>query len=230
MKAGRGARKWTLGTAAALFVVLLGVLVGFFRYYYPDLMLRDALNGDRITDVFYWAEHGGSARVRGDGGVTALHYAAAHAKVKLVRQLLEDGAEVDAITNSGETPLFWLSEGGIFQDGPERLATLHLLLDSGADAKVRDVGGKGALSGAASMGRFLIIQELLARGVDPNGGDADGWTALMHAAFSGYDPIVRVLIAHGADVSAQGRSGETALSLANRHPRVVATLRKAGAK
>ena len=65
---------------------------------------------------------------RDDNGQTPLHKACALAKFKTAKLLLRNGADVNAITNDGESPLTILSS-----HGKHDLGLLKLVLDLNAD-------------------------------------------------------------------------------------------------
>ncbi len=70
-------------------------------------------------------------------GFTPLHWAASEMQEHLVAYLLQEGAQVDAVDNSGETPLMVAARKGNAQ-------IARLLLDKGADPSIRNKGGKTA--------------------------------------------------------------------------------------
>ena len=72
---------------------------------------------------------------------TALHYATYHGRTDCVRELIARGADVNAATNFGETPLMRASING-------DVDTVRLLLAAGADKLRVDVFGRTALSEA----------------------------------------------------------------------------------
>ena len=128
-------------------------------------------------------------------GYTALHEAAACGQTALVDLLLAFGANVNARTSSGITPL--------------RLAVLYnhvgvvrRLLSHHADMR-------GELCRAAMREYREIVEWLLAHGVEVNAQEPSGRTALHWAALKGYGEMVQLLLQHGADGSIQDELGRT---------------------
>ena len=122
--------------------------------------------------------------------------------------LIGGGANVNARTKSGETPLnqaVWWSK--------HRLATA--LLDAGADVDAMNVNGRTPLHFAAHRGVDEATRVLLAAGatVDPpRRGNTP--SPLLTAVRSKEERIALLLIEHGADVGVGEDSGATLLALA----------------
>lgn len=187
-------------------------------------------------------------------GRTALHIASGKGYSTMARELIEAGANLNAMTKRGLTPLISAivnQQQDIFQ----------LLLEQGAEPQSDARSGPNALIYAAWMGTYEMVKALIDRGVDPNRQDAhgrtalylatgrkrtdviqlllrnganvdlqteSGETALMEAAKNGDSESVEILIDAGADLERTNEKGETALN-ATRHPDVVQTLVEAGA-
>ena len=158
----------------------------------------------------------------------------------IAQMLIDHGANVNAETALGTTPIGNAAESG-------NLQMVQLLLAKGArldlpihgilliKGKPQDAtNGYEALAGASSMGQHNpeIIKLLLAHGAKPNCQSLDDLTPLGRASESGDVEVVRLLLAAGADVNAYDPFGRTPLMRAqdNHHADVAAELRKAGAK
>ena len=72
---------------------------------------------------------------------TALHNAAAHGNEEIAAYLIAQGAEVNALDNEGETPLFLAAMHG-------QIELVRLLLANGADKEVQNNEGKRAVDQA----------------------------------------------------------------------------------
>jgi ankyrin repeat protein len=84
-------------------------------------------------------------------GWSALHYAASGPDVNIVRLLLDRGAEIDAGSPNGSTPLMLAA-----QYGPED--SVRLLLQRGADVKRRNQLDLGAVDFARKSGRESVVK------------------------------------------------------------------------
>jgi hypothetical protein len=147
-------------------------------------------------------------------------------KVVLVRALLDNGADVNAESEDGETPLLQATHWRYF-------ATTMVLLAHQADVNAADDKGTAALMNAAIWGRTEIAASLLDRGANPDAQDIYGDTALTLASFiEQQEGVVRALLAHHANVHLKNLKGQTALDIA-RHMKeagIIRMLREAGAR
>jgi ankyrin repeat protein len=129
---------------------------------------------------------------QGDG-TTALHWAAFHDDVEMVKALLAAGANPKAATREGAiTPLFMACTNG-------SAAVIEALLKAGADAGEKNANGTTALMTAASSGSVEALRVLLDRGADIQAKEsAHGQTALMFAAALDRTAAVKFLLSRGA--------------------------------
>jgi len=140
---------------------------------------------------------------------TALHIAVSQGNVDIARILIDQGADLEAVSElRGARALHLAANFGA-------VPMLALVLDSGADTESRDDDGRTPLFRAAAQGHTEAVRLLLDRGaeVDAREGTKDR-TPLMEAAFYGKFDVVRVLVTHGADINAADASGRTPLILA----------------
>ena len=130
---------------------------------------------------------------QGDGS-TALHWAAFHDDVDMVRLLVAAGANVKVATREGAiTPLFMACENG-------NAAIVSALLKAGADANAVNANGTTALMTAAASGSVDAVKVLVEAKADVNAKEsAHGQTAVMFAAALNRAEVVRYLLEHGAD-------------------------------
>jgi len=111
--------------------------------------------------------------------------------IAVVGALLAAGADVDARSNDGWTPLHLAAWNG-------RDSIVEMLLAADADVDARTNAGWTPLHGAAWKGRDSIVEMLLAADADVDARTNDGWTPLHLAAQHGRDSIVEILLAAGA--------------------------------
>ncbi|MGV8073259.1 MAG: ankyrin repeat domain-containing protein [Syntrophobacteraceae bacterium] len=137
-----------------------------------------------------------------------------------VASLLKKGANANARTSSGFTPLMQASQW-------DDLGPVKALLEYGADVNSTDFGkddfsqptpffynGGTALMIAASKGNINVTKELLKNNADPDIKDKYGKTAIVHAIVSFNDnrlKILETLLNHDADPNVSSDEGETAL-------------------
>ena len=151
--------------------------------------------------------------------------AAAARDAALVRALLDEEVDVDAVRADGATALLWAAHW----DDSE---TVELLLRAGADANAADDHGVTPLARACENASAAVVERLLDAGADPNAAQTNGLTPLMTAARTGSLEVVRSLLARGADVDAATvATNETALmwAVAESHLEVLGALVEHGA-
>jgi ankyrin repeat protein len=132
----------------------------------------------------------------GFGADARVAEAAMHEDAAAVRTLLRQKADVNAALPDGTTALHWSVQA-------DDLETVGLLIDAGANVKVKDRYGFTPLYFAAANGNAAVIRKLLDAGADPNAADAMGETALMTATRSGNVDSLKALLQHGATVNTQ---------------------------
>ncbi len=122
-----------------------------------------------------------------------------------VRQLLQNGFNVNVGQADGATALHWAA-----YHGDADLA--ELLLEAGADLTAANRNGSTPMWLAANQGDALMLETLLEGGADANEALPLGRKPLMLAARSGRIDAVRVLLDHGADPNAiETQRGTSAL-------------------
>ncbi len=142
-----------------------------------------------------------------------------------VRELLDDGVDVNAARSDGVTALLWSVH---WDDAP----MVDLLLGAGANVNVAEDHGVTPLARAAENASARMVERLLTAGADPNRAQTSGLTPLMIAARTGSVDAVKSLLAHAADANAAtAGSGATALMWAveESHTEIVRALLDWGA-
>jgi ankyrin repeat protein len=143
-----------------------------------------------------------------NGGQNALMWAVSQRQAAVVEELIKHGADVQAGSKSGFTPLMFAA-----QQGDEDSA--RILLRAGA--KPNDAQPKTGLTPlmiASAMANVKAVDVLLDNGADPNLADANGYTSLHRvvrdsdyginlAAKDSILTIVKSLLKHGANPNAR---------------------------
>ena len=133
--------------------------------------------------------------------------AAQNNDIDLVRQLLDNGIDINVRDDTGNTTLARASLNG-------HIEIVKLLLDRGADINSIDENGWTSLMLASSNRYTEIVKLLLEKGADPNIQDQDGNTALIDASHIGDIENVELLLEKGADYNIPDIDGMTALMIA----------------
>ena len=138
-------------------------------------------------------------------GEQPLHVSAMYGTLDVARLLLEHGAQVDALTHTGQSALLLAASMGAADDdggnsgssgGGDGDGTkfVDMLLESGADARRAWRNGATALHEASARGRLGMVQRLLAAGARADAVDAYGDSPLHWAAASGAVNVTRALL------------------------------------
>ena len=175
-------------------------------------------------------KHGGKS-----GAEDSIHVAAEMVNIEAVKQHIAAGADVNAKSDNGWTPLLYaaLNEfpplGGPYSGRNE---TVKLLIAAGADVNAKIDNGGTPLHGAALKGHKEVAELLIAKGADVNAKTDDGWTPLLYATREGSKEIAELLISKGADVNEKDDDGRTPLDWAEeeKSKKIADLLRKHGAK
>lgn len=148
-------------------------------------------------------KNGSRVDARDQNKRTPLHYIYTKSNVaeSVARNLLLYGADIDAVDDSGETPLGYAAGAGSF-----RIA--KFLVSKGAAVNHPNNAHQSPFLEACASGSSSTTLLLLQHGADINAHDKFGQLALHYAAMGKDSPnIARLLIARGANVDCRGYSG-----------------------
>ncbi len=194
------------------------------------------------------------ARASNETGDTPLHRAAQQGHLRLVRALIDAGADVDSERGDGYRPIHCALMPNWFYPAPlgPRQEIVELLLSRGArhtvfvaallgdDAFVQDAVGRNrvlanfedtchhrVLSAAVRRGHVAMTRLLLEHGADPTLAEegAPRGLSLWIAVNDRNTEIVRMLMDHGADPRGPVESSGTPASRAERDPVMTELLR-----
>lgn len=188
--------------------------------------LAAAVSGRRDTLVSLLLEHRAGVDQRLPGEATALMVAAAMGYPELAEQLLDAGADVNAVDARGHSALHAAAQHGFEHNDSLRARRLFdTLLKRGADVNLADAEGKTPLllllgahlrPGSACDPTHIgaLVPVLLDASARIEHADQRGVTALHACAMHALLPPARVLLARGADRNAADAFGRTAADVA----------------
>ena len=161
--------------------------------------------------VHLLVDHGADVCWASERGYTALHLAAAHHHLEVVRTLLELGADPNAVCATADvvTPL----HACIHPSAELCLPVVELLLAHGAEVDVPNHVGQTALFRALDRRNLPVLERLVAAGGDLNvpwEGGLFGFTAFGYAVAHRRE-LVEWLVDLGADPDAPQRGGQSCL-------------------
>ena len=177
-------------------------------------LTQEELNQDLIWEIKFDNAHGVCKFLRRGananfnsaphGGGTPLHFAVFYMSFSSLLQrnwdseaaiallLIAAGADVNAVNDDGETPLYTVAESG---GGDGLLAAAEMLLMNGANLNAQDKNGVTPLHLAALLNKPEIARLLLEHGANPNLANNEGETPLDWARNEGYSEIVVMMAA-----------------------------------
>lgn len=149
-----------------------------------------------------------ATETRDRDGRTPLIRAAESGDNALVRSLLSERANVNAVDHCAWSPLMKAALQG-------HVDTVRTLLAHGASVETRDNAGYSALMVAAGNGHAAVVDLLIEHGALVDASEPiNGQTALQWAAQRGFTEVVTRLLAAGADPSRTDRHGRDAAQYA----------------
>lgn len=202
-------------------------------------------------NIFDYLFKQGADLVGCEGKKTILHYACIAGWSTVVQSLVDRGADIDAQTREGDTPLLIAAISGkkqIFDILMKAGASINIcnlnsnrllnyvcmngwidivqhLLDAGLDINTTNLDGSTHLRVAAEFNNIGLFNFLLEAGADVEVKDSRGWTALHEVCARGSLSMVSALLSKGADVHAQSHEGITPLHIAAYHGKLDIVIR-----
>ena len=164
-----------------------------------DAPVADAARRQDLDGVRALLAEGADVRAAHGDGMTGLHWAAHHGDTRIVRLLVDAGADLEATTRLGDhTPLHVASRGG-------HTRVVTALLDAGANSNAVTAAGATPLHFAATTGDADAVVALLDHGADADAREPVwGQTPLMFAAAAARVDALAVLLERGASPNLSG--------------------------
>ncbi|XP_065835337.1 putative ankyrin repeat protein RF_0381 [Oscarella lobularis] len=144
----------------------------------------------------------------GEVGYTSLHWAISEESNQIINFLIDSGANLEAETKLGSTPLMIAV---IWHDNVE---LVDLLISKGCDVWKKDRDGYGLLHFAAWNNRLNVAEHLINNGINIELQNNRGKTPFLLACANGNAALVDLLISKGCNRLAESKSGRGALALA----------------
>lgn len=101
-----------------------------------------------------------------DSALPSLHYAALHGDEKVVKCLLDNGADINLVDAFGRTPLMCAVERFCGSEWLEAVRIMHILCVCGANPDIKCAGGNTVLHTVSSVGNGAWRQIFLNMGAD----------------------------------------------------------------
>ncbi|KAK1296097.1 hypothetical protein QJS10_CPB15g01813 [Acorus calamus] len=136
---------------------------------------------------------------------SVFHTLAMSGQIALMDELLDRGADIDAVDKDGYTALHRAVIG-------KKEAVISHLLRKGANPHVSDHDGATPLHSAVQVGAMQTVKLLIKYKVDVNVAD-EGWAPLHVAIQSRNRDIAKVLLVNGADKTRRNKDGKTPLDI-----------------
>ncbi len=153
---------------------------------------------------------------KNNDGLTALHFAANKGNIPLLKLLIDNGANVDAVTNLGKNVMHMAAEG----NQPSMI--IYLITEEHQSSQCVDESGSTPLHWACYAGAEEAVNFLLNLNVDINEQDKEKLTPLHLATNEGRENIVLKLLQKNADKNIPNNKGELPIDLARKknHKRI----------
>ncbi len=231
--------------AASVFVVSAKLLVLGFAFFSssvagseqklqtPIEKWTSAIANDRIDTLAQMLDQLGGdktgalelLRNAAPNGKSALMVASKQGELAVAKRMVELGANVNELTQTGGTPFMFAVLGN-------HLTLARWLHQSGADINAKGSNGWSAATIAGAKGQTEMLRWLISAGADINSPDVYRFTPLMRAVDNQHTDSVKILLSQGqAAVNFKDESDNTALhfAVANKQSSVIKLLLHHGA-
>ena len=163
-----------------------------------------------------------NAKTQGDN-LTALHYASFRGNIKIIKLLIENHAEINALSTNGYNMIHKAAQGN------KPSAIVYFYKKYNMELETTDENQMTALHIAAHSGMENSVIYLLSLGINPNLQDKNGYTALHYAVKKNQKRIIKKLLQKGADRNIQeNKTKKTPVMMAKNKPEILEIFRKKG--
>jgi len=169
-------------------------------------LLASCKSGD-LQSAMDLLRAGASANASDQSG-SILHYACQYGALALVKLLLAQGANKEALTQEDATPLYIAAQYG-------HKDVVKVLVDKGAEIDAQTQGpGLTPLHLAEWKGHKEVVEVLVAKGAKIDALTRKGLTLLQIAVFFGKKDVVERLLKYNADITALTSDGRFLVNIA----------------
>lgn len=147
----------------------------------------------------------------GHEGNTALHYAAREGQLEIVKLLLENGANPNALNRHGSTPIFLVNLRKYWENPDRQTEIFHLLLRQKIKIHHRTKNGLSIILRTMGFGREDLTNAVLAKGAKLNTSGKYGYSSMHACADGNLVKIAQRLWQVGAKVNCADDEGNTPL-------------------
>ncbi|XP_026327053.1 ankyrin repeat, SAM and basic leucine zipper domain-containing protein 1 isoform X2 [Hyposmocoma kahamanoa] len=182
-----------------------------------EIELQDAIiNGDiSAVEKIVQCDLHNVVNMKLDSGWTPLIHACFHAQDKIVKFLLDLGADPNLHADS-VTPIMAACSNSSANNDTIYSIILNLI-EKGSILNIGDKYGQTPLMRAISNGRVAVVRKLLDSNANMEMRDQQGWTAVFWAVHHKQPEILEMLIERDARLSEVDKSGRTPLDIASSH-------------
>ena len=153
---------------------------------------------------------------------TALHYASFRGNIKIIKLLIANFAEINALSTNGLNMIHKAAQGN------QPSAIIYFYKKYNMDLETTDNNQLNALHLASKCGMDNSVIFLLSLGLDPNIKDKKGYTALHYAVKYSHLRIIKKLLQRGADRNILSNNLKSPIMMAKNKPEIMEIFRKKG--
>ncbi|XP_073186110.1 uncharacterized protein [Lepidochelys kempii] len=193
--------------------------------------------GEKVAEMLL--KSGADVNVEQENGETAMHIAARHGNLRMIKALIEEGGELTSQSKAGECPLHIAVQHShlpVVEEILNYLATEKSHAEASACVNQENKAGETPLHLAAAVKKDMVHFEgeetkIIAMLMEYNADISrttrvNDWSPLLVAAERGHTAIVKILLQHHARVDVFDEHGKAALHLAaeNGHDQIADVL------